>query len=212
MASLPAKKSPLRVDDASLFDRMASRGFAVRALCGLVLFLFFTNLLSPLLIIHLLSDPERVAIIDEHDNIVFARMRKFSSASTLYARIGREAALTMFMRNPKGLDDPELLTLMFTGTAQSKLTALLAEEAKSFEQYNYHQKVEMSDFVLEAEGNDQVRASTTLQLTRLGFLGDRQKSEVVNAQLVLRLFRNKDIATNRRYPLGVWDFDYSIKR
>jgi hypothetical protein len=210
--SLPLSKIRVRPDDASLFDRMASRGFAVRVLCGLVLFLFFTNLITPLLVIRLLSDPERVAIIDESDNIVFARMRKFSSASTLYARISREAVLTMFMRNPKGLDDPELLPLLFTPAAQSKLTALLAEEAKNFDQYHYHQKVEMSDFALEAEGNDQIRASTTLQLTRLGYFADRQKTEVVSAQLVLRLFRNKDIATNRRYPVGVWDFDYSIKR
>jgi hypothetical protein len=212
MAATPPTKAPLRADDASVFDRMASRGYAVRLLCGLVVALFFTNLLSPLLIIHLLSDPERVAIIDESDNIVFARLRKFSSATTLYARIGRDAVLAMFMRNPKGLDDPELLDLLFTATAQKKLAALLAEEAKFFEQYHYHQKVEMSDFVLEAEGNDQIRATTTLQLTRLGFLADRQKSEVVSAQLVLRLFRNRDIATNRRYPLAVWDFDYTPKR
>jgi hypothetical protein len=208
----PQNKPHGNSDDASTIDRMANRGFAVRLLGCLVLFLFFTNLISPLLIVHLMSDPERVAIIDESDNIVFARMRKFSSASTLYARIGREAVLTMFMRNPKGLDDTDIIPLLFSTAAQAKLTALLGEESKNFEAYHFHQKVEMDPFVLEGEGNDMVRATTTLQLTRVGYYNDRPKNEVVSAQIVLRLFRNKDIATNRRYPVGVWDFDYSPRR
>ncbi len=201
-----------RRDDAGLIDRMANRGFAIRVLGVLCLFLFLTNLISPFVVVHLLSDPERVAIIDESNNIVFARLRKFSDASTLYARIGREATLSMFMRNPRGLDDPEVLPLLFSPAAQAKLTALLGEEAKHFEAYRLHQKVEMDPFILEAEGDDMVRAATTLQLTRVGVFNERPKNEVVSAKLVLRLFRNKDIATNRRYPVGVWDFDYSATR
>jgi hypothetical protein len=88
----------------------------------------------------------------------------------------------------------------------------LGEEAKHFEAYRLHQKVEMDPFILEAEGDDMVRAATTLQLTRVGVFNERPKNEVVSAKLVLRLFRNKDIATNRRYPVGVWDFDYSATR
>lgn len=201
-------------DDDGLLDRLANRGFALRIALAVILLLFFTNIATPLLLVHLMSDPERVLAYDDSGNMVFAHLRHWGDAPGIFRLCAKDAAYTMFMRNPAGVDDPELLPLLFTKTAQAKLQHLIDDEAADFGRYQFHQKIELDPWQLERESADGVRATTQIQLTREGHTkGDveKPKSDVRIATLTLHLFRNTDIATNKRYPLGVWDFDLSYQ-
>jgi hypothetical protein len=203
---------PRAHDDDGFLDRMANRGFALRVAGLLILFLLGTNIVSPLLVVHLMNEPERVTIYDEEGNIVFAKLRKYREATGLYRICAKEAVYTMFMRNPRGLDDPELVPLLLTPPAQAKLNKLLEEENGEFNRYQYHQKVEIDAWQFQPGGRDTMDASTKLQFTRVGVANDRQKTDVRHAVITLHLFRNADIATNKKYPLAVWDFDFQYQR
>lgn len=199
-------------DDDGFLDRMANRGFALRLAAIVIAFLLLTNILSPLLVIHLLNEPERVTIYDDAGNIVHARLRRYDDAAGLYRVCAKEAAYALFMRNPNGSDDPDIIPLIFNGDAQKKLQTFIANEAPDFNRYQFHQKAELDTWQFQKTGDGTVRATTRVQLTRTGIAKERARNEVRTAQLTLHMFRNRDIATNKKYPLAVWDFDITYQQ
>lgn len=205
-------KPKLGHDDDGFLDRMANRGFALRAAAFVILFLICTNIISPLLVIHLLNEPERVTIYDDAGNIVHARLRRYDDAAGLYRVCAKEAAYALFMRNPTGTDDPDIVPLVFAGNAQKKLQDFIANESADFTRYQFHQKAELDTWHFQKTGDGTVRATTRVQLTRTGIAKERARNEVRTANLTLHMFRNRDIATNKKYPLAVWDFDVSYQQ
>lgn len=199
-------------DDDGFLDRMANRGFALRFAGLIIIVLIGTNIVSPLLVIHLLNEPERVTIYDDAGNIVFARLRRFDDAAGLYRICAKEAAFAIFMRNPRGSDDPEIVPLLFNGDAQKKLAGFIASEGQDFNRFQFHQKAELDTWQFQRSGDGTVRATTRVQLTRTGVANERARNEVRTATLTLYMFRNRDIATNRKYPLAVWDFDVAYQQ
>jgi hypothetical protein len=125
----------------------------------------------------------------------------------------REIIKAYGMRNPVGLDDTEAVTFYFMSAARAKLDAEVKAQAPLFTSRNYHQKVQLDENIrLTKIDDDQVLATVKVQLLRFGVVGDRIKPDVVSGTLQLTLIRNRDIATNRKAPIGVWDYEFTPSR
>lgn len=191
---------------------MANRGFALRIALAVILLLLATNIVSPFVTIYLLTEPERVAVVDEPGNIHYLHLRKYRDAMALYRLCAQEATYAAFMRSPQGPDDPDMVGLLYTKSAGEKLAKLIAEESADFSKFQFHQKVEIGKWTFEPAGDDNFRATARLQLIKTGVANERPRTEVRTADLILYLFRNPDIATNRKYPVGVWDFELAYQQ
>jgi hypothetical protein len=197
-------------DDASLLDKLARRGTALRWTLLLCAFLFACNVVSPIIIIYLLNEPHYVANVDDNDNIIFARLKNFRDSQEIYSTVARTATKVMLSRNPGGLDESDMTALIFAPQALQKLQKYLDQDSAIFNQYSYHQKVELGQISLTKQSDDTVKADVQFLLTRLGAFNGRARTQVIKGNLTLFLFRNKDIAINKKYPAAVWDFDITL--
>lgn len=209
--SILFKKRPAPTGTEGALDTISKGVFGIRALSFLCLFLLFTNIVTPILIVQLLREP--VYIIDPaaDGSVTITRAQRFRDALFFVKQSAGQAARAMFLRGPRGLDDTDTIDLMFNRAAKDKLDALLQSEQSVFTMYGYHQKPELGTVEVAADPNGSFRAKVTGQLVRTGTFNGMAKEDAVPFTLILSFFRNNDVALNQRYPLGIWDFDYQLQ-
>ena len=194
--------SPLRLFADHAF---ASRIWFLVA-CGAVAFC----LVQPYLIIHAYRTRERVVVLDGAGTFSVSPLLGFEEAKDLHEALALWATLALFQRNPTGFDYPELLQKLFLADAYHRALADRDKANDEFHLKQIHQKPEVFKIEILRTRENQVLAKVEGQLVRTGAFEGQVFAESPAFTLKLTLVRNPNMLANKRYPLGVWSFDYTI--
>jgi hypothetical protein len=153
---------------------------------------------------------ERVVIIDPSQTYYISPLLQFQEAKDLHVQQAELAAISFLERNPKEFDHPDLLRQMFLKPALQKAQDQRTSEAVEFRSKQLHQKPEIAKIDILATRENEVLATVSGQIIRIGIFQEKAFTEAFNFKLSLRLIRNPNMAANGRFPTAVGDFKYEI--
>jgi hypothetical protein len=153
---------------------------------------------------------ERVVIIDPSQTYYISPLLQFQEAKDLHVQQAELAAITFLERNPKDFDHPDLLRQMFLKPALLKAQDHRTREAVEFRSKQLHQKPEIAKIDILAPRENEVLATVSGQVIRVGIFQEKAFTEAFNFKLSFRLIRNPNMAANGRFPTAVGDFKYEI--
>ena len=145
--------------------------------------------------------------VDSAQTFYISSLADFESAKNVHDVITRMAAECLYNRNPKGSDAPERMRLLFFGKASDDAKAMIGKEEPLFTQENIHQKIELGPAVILQTSQDKVITSIKGQVIRTGVLNRVPYTDVFQAEINFKMVLNKDMRSNGRYPVVVYDFE-----
>jgi hypothetical protein len=153
---------------------------------------------------------ERVVVLDGAGTFSVSPLLGFEEAKDLHEAMALLATQALFERNPKGFDYPELLQRLYLTNAFQKTQADREKSQSEFEVKNIHQKPEVFKIDILRTRENQVIVKVEGQLIRTGVFSGQTFAESPKFTLNLTLVRNPDMLANKRYPLAVWSYDYTL--
>jgi hypothetical protein len=188
----------------------ADNAFAARmwflVACGAVGFCF----LQPYLIIGAYRVKERVVVLDGGGTFSVSPLLGFEEAKELHESMALWATLALFQRNPRGFDYPDMLQKIFLVEASAKAQDDREKSHTEFEAKNIHQKPEVFKIEILRTREDRVLVKVEGQLIRTGVFENQAFTESPKFTLNLSFARNPNMLANKRYPLGVWSYEYTL--
>ena len=188
----------------------ADNAFAARmwflVACGAVGFCF----LQPYLIIGAYRVKERVVVLDGGGTFSVSPLLGFEEAKELHESMALWATLALFQRNPRGFDYPDMLQKIFLVEASAKAQDDREASHTEFETKNIHQKPEVFKIEILRTREDRVLVKVEGQLIRTGVFENQAFTESPKFTLNLSFARNPNMLANKRYPLGVWNYEYTL--
>ena len=161
-------------------------------------------------IINQFKQRDRVVIIDPSQTYYISPLLQFQEAKDLHIQQAELATTAFLERSPKDFDHTDLLKQMFLKTALQKAQDQRAREAVEFRAKQLHQKPEIGRIDILATRENEVLATVSGQVVRIGIFQEKAFTEAFNFKLSLRLLRNPNMAVNGRFPTAVGDFKYEI--
>jgi len=155
--------------------------------------------------------PERVVVLDGAGSFSVSPLLGFEEAKDLHEAMALWATLALFSKNPKAFDYPDLLQRLFLSEAFNKAQSDRSKTNPEFLLKNIHQKPEVFKIEMLRTREDQVLVKVEGQLIRTGIFEGQSFTESPKFVLNLTLVRNPDMLANKRYPLGVWSFNYTVQ-
>ena len=197
-----------RFSPARLF---ADHAFAARAWCIIACLAVGMCLLQPFLILRATSGRERVVVLDGAGTFSVSPVLGFEEAIQLHETMTLWATLALVQRNPQDFDFPDVLQRLFLADAFKKAQTDRDAANAEFGLKNIHQKPEVFKMDILRTREDRVLVKVEGQLIRTGIFENQTFTESPKFTLNLTFARNPDMLVNKRYPLGVWSYDYSIQ-
>lgn len=205
------RRVPLAVKEGFSPTRLfADHAFAARLWFVIAVIALCACVAQPYLILKIQRAPERVVVLDGAGTFSVSPLLGFTDAKDLHEAMALWATLALFSKNPKNFDYPELLQRMFLTDAFNKTQTDRSKTNPEFILKNIHQKPEVFKIDLLRTREDQVLVKVEGQLVRTGIFEGQSFIESPKFVLNLTLARNPDMLANKRYPLGVWSFNYTI--
>jgi hypothetical protein len=165
--------------------------------------------LQPYLIIGAYRVRERVVVLDGAGTFSVSPLLGFEETKELHQTMALWAALAILQRNPRDFDYPEMLQKLFLADAFNQAKSDRDATRPEFELKAIHQKPEVFTVDLMRTREDQVLVKVEGQLVRTGVFENQSFTESPKFTLNLILVRNPDMLANKRYPLGVWSYEYT---
>lgn len=207
------KRLPTAVPRAGRFSParlFADHAFAARlwflVACGALAFC----VVQPYLIIRAYRARERVVVLDGAGTFAISPLLGFQDAKELHESMTLWATLALLQRNPRDFDYPDLLRKLFLADAYAKAQADREKSRPEFGLKNIHQKPEVFKIDILRTREDRVLVKVEGQLIRTGVFDNQTFTESPKFTLNLTLARNPDMLANKRYPLGVWSYDFHL--
>ena len=161
-------------------------------------------------IINQFKQRDRVVIIDPSQTYYISPLLQFQEAKDLHIQQAELATTAFLERSPKDFDHTDLLKQMFLKGALQKAQDQRTREAVEFRAKQLHQKPEIGRIDILATRENEVLATVSGQVVRIGIFQEKAFTEAFNFKLSLRLLRNPNMAVNGRFPTAVGDFKYEI--
>ena len=174
--------------------------------CGAVGF----AILQPYLIIGAYRIKERVVVLDGGGTFSVSPLLGFEEAKELHEAMALWATLAYFQRNPRGFDYPDMLQKLFLVESAGKAQDDREASHTEFELKQIHQKPEVFKIEILRTREDRVLVKVEGQLIRTGVFENQAFTESPKFTLNLSFARNPNMLANKRYPLGVWNYDYTL--
>jgi hypothetical protein len=165
---------------------------------------------QPYLIIRAYRARERVVVLDGAGTFAISPLLGFQEAKELHESMTLWATLALLQRNPRDFDYPDLLQKLFLAGAYAKAQSDREKSRPEFELKNIHQKPEVFKIDILRTREDRVLVKVEGQLIRTGVFENQTFTESPKFTLNLTLVRNPDMLANKRYPLGVWSYDFHL--
>jgi hypothetical protein len=205
----------LPMSNTRMGGNWATRLFADHAFAARIWFLVACAALGfcvfqPYLIISSYRTRERVVVLDGAGSFSVSPLLGFEEAKDLHESMALWATLALFQRNPKGWDYPDLLQKVFLADAGTKAGVDREKTQAEFAVKSIHQKPEVFKIDILRTREDRVLVKVEGQLVRTGLFENQAFSESPKFTLSLTFVRNPDMLANKRYPLAVWSYDYTI--
>lgn len=205
------KRAPQRPREKFSPTRLfADHAFAARMWFMIACAALLVCLLQPSFILSSQRSRERVVVLDGAGTFSVSPLLGFEEAKDLHEAMALWASLALFSRNPKNFDYPELLQKLYLTESGRKAQTDLTKTAGEFALKNIHQKPEVFKVETLRTRENQVLAKVEGQLIRTGLFEGQSFTESFSFTLNLTLVRNPDMLANKRFPLGVWSFDYTV--
>ncbi len=180
----------------------------IRFLMSALIVYMLLSFLIPVLM-YQLRDNNRLILIDGQNSYHITEYADHEQLLRLYEYTARLATDALWMRNPNGLDRPDLFAEMYAGTARNKALDLLKADLGVFGTRDMHQKVKILRIkVLEADSRKSF-VEIEGQLLRSGTNEGRRESSVVKFHVTMSLSVNFDLGKNALYPFIVTDLIYN---
>lgn len=205
---LPA--SAMRSTGFSPAKLLADHAFAARIWFFVACLALGFCVLQPYLIISAVRQKERVVVLDGAGTFAVSPVLGFAEAKELHESMTLWATLALFQRGPKNFDYPDILQKLFLADAYNKASSDREKSQQEFEVKNIHQKPEVFKIEILRTREDRVLVKVEGQLVRTGVFANQTFSESPKFTLNLTLVRNPNMLANKRYPLGVWSYDYTL--
>ena len=189
----------------------ADHAFAARAWCIIACGAVALCIIQPYLIMRAGSGRERVVVLDGAGTFSVSPVLGFEEAKELQEAMTLWATLALFQRNPRDFDYPDVLQKLFLADAYAKARADRDAVKSEFEAKNIHQKPEVFKMDILRTREDRVLVKVEGQLIRTGIFENQTFTESPKFTLNLTLARNPNMLANKRYPLGVWSYEYTIQ-
>ena len=119
------------------------------------------------------------------------------------------AAKAILDRNPAGLDNDELIGILFNSETARKIRDEFAGLKAQYLQKSLRSHIEIQAIDSQAVGNGIIKAKVVGQLLLTGTLHGTAIQEVQPVTLELSLARNPDLGRNKRYPLMCFGYSYT---
>jgi len=119
------------------------------------------------------------------------------------------AAKAILDRSPAGLDNEELVGILFNSETGRKVRDEFTVLKTQYVQKNLRSHVEIKSIDAQSVGNGLIKAKVAGQVILTGTVHGTAIQEVQPVGLELNLARNPDLGKNRRYPLMVWGYSYT---
>ena len=166
------------------------------------------SFLTPLLM-YQFRDNNRLIVIDGRNSYHVTKYASQEQLVRLYEYMARLGTDALLMRNPTGLDRPELFDEMYVGQARQKALDLLKAEAENFGKLELHQKAEILGIqVLEADSRTSF-LKISGQLLRNSGRNLNASVEILQFELSMNLVVNYDLGKNAVYPFVVSDINFN---
>ena len=166
------------------------------------------SFLTPILM-YQFRDNNRLIVIDGRNTYHITKYASQEQLVQLYEYMARLGTDALLMRNPTGLDRPELFDEMYVGQARQKALDLLKAEAENFGKLELHQKAEILGIqVLEADSRTSF-LKISGQLLRNSGRNLNASAEILQFELSMNLVVNYDLGKNTVYPFVVSDINFN---
>lgn len=195
-----------RFSPARLF---ADHAFAARAWCVIACGALALCVIQPYLIMRAASGRERVVVLDGAGTFSVSPVLGFEEAKELHEAMTLWATLALLQRNPRDFDYPDVLQKLYLADAFAKAKADRDAAKAEFEAKNIHQKPEVFKIDILRTREDRVLVKVEGQLIRTGVFENQTFTESPKFTLNLTLARNPNMLANKRYPLGVWSYEFT---
>jgi hypothetical protein len=119
------------------------------------------------------------------------------------------AAKAILDRNPAGLDNDELVGILFNSETARKIRDEFAALKVQYLQKSLRSHIEIKSIDSQAVGNGIIKAKVVGQLIVTGTVHGTAIQEVQPVTLELSLARNPDLGRNKRYPLMCFGYSYT---
>jgi hypothetical protein len=119
------------------------------------------------------------------------------------------AAKAILDRNPAGLDNDELIGILFNSETARKIRDEFAALKAQYLQKSLRSHIEIKAIDSQAIGNGIIKAKVVGQLILTGTVHGTAIQEVQPVTLELSLARNPDLGRNKRYPLMCFGYSYT---
>lgn len=166
--------------------------------------------IQPYLIIKAYRARERVVVLDGAGTFSVSPLLGFEEAKNLHEAAALWATLSLYQRNPKGWDYPDMLQKMFLTEAFNKANGEREKSQAEFDVKQIHQKPEVFKIDILRTREDRVLVKVEGQLVRVGVFENQTFTESPKFTLTLTFARNPDMLVNKRYPLGVWTYESTV--
>lgn len=205
------KRPPQRPSEKFSPTRLfADHAFAARMWFLIACATLLVCLAQPFLLLSSQRSKERVVVLDGSGTFSISPLLGFEEAKDLHEAMALWAALALFSRNPKNFDYPELLQRLYLTESYNKAEADQTKSRPEFSLKNIHQKPEVFKVETLRTRENQILTKVEGQLIRTGIFEGQSFSESLKFTLNITFVRNPDMLANKRFPLGVWKFDYTV--
>lgn len=160
------------------------------------------SLLTPIFMYHL-RDTNRLIVIDGRNSYHITEYSEEEKLIRLYEYTAKIAIDALLMRNPNGLDRPELFEAMYIDAAKQTALDQLKLEAEQFQRYEIHQKAEIHKIMVVAADSKKSFVKITGQLVRSFVKEYAPGTYAVDFEATMGLTANYDLGQNALYPFVV---------
>jgi hypothetical protein len=119
------------------------------------------------------------------------------------------AAKAILDRNPAGLDNDELIGILFNSETARKIRDEFAGLKAQYVQKSLRSHIEIKAIDSQAIVNGIIKATVVGQLILTGTVHGTAIQEVQPVTVELSLARNPDLGRNKRYPLMCFGYSYA---
>jgi hypothetical protein len=204
---LPESATRSGFSPARLF---ADHAFAAKLWFFVALSAIAFCLIQPYLLIKAYRARERVVVLDGAGTFSVSPLLGFTEAKDLHETMALWAAVALLQRNPQNFDFPEMLQKMYLADAYNRAMAERDKSQPEFTVKNIHQKPEVFKVEMLRTREDRVLVKLEGQLVRTGVFENQTFAESPRFTLTLTFARNPDMLANKRYPLGVWNYELTL--
>ena len=210
----PSPPAPAAVQARmSAITAIVNSGIAAKVWCALFLATLVAAVTGPYLTIMAMKTDDRVIVLDRAtDTEIYSSMNGFMSEGQLAAFHANLAVKAALLRNPTGLDDPELLKRLFLKGARAVVMQDVTQSQQEFTVKQIQQKTDTISMKVaqgpKVDGHPTMTVYASGVVTRTGVVQGVLFREPHPFRAVIQLVRNPDMLTNAQLPMVVYSWNY----